>query len=381
MSELTCAWLMTSLTRDPLLIALVQTAAALPVFSLGIASGALADIVDRRRYLIASQWWITAVAAMLLVATLAGVLTPATLLLLTFLNGVGTAMRWPVIAALTGELLPRSEVSAGVALNGVALNASRIAGPALAGALLAQAGGEFVFALNLAVSGLAALALVRWMPAARERAHPPERFASALMAGARHVVRSPRSRYSLIRCALFTAQAITLFALAPLIAMRFPGADAGTYSLLLGAMGAGAIVVAFKLPALRAAVATDDLVLYGTSASAAATLVVAWAPHLYMGLLGMMVAGMAFVTVLNSLHVVSQMALPNRVRARGMAWVQVATMGGGALGAALWGQVASSFGLQASLSAAAAVALLGLVATHRLKEGKLPDEVPDAAWD
>lgn len=379
MTDVTSAWLMTSLTRDPLMIALVQTAAALPVFSFGIASGVLADTVDRRRYLIGAQCWVTAVGTLLLVATLTGVLTPVLLLVLTFANGIGMAMRWPVTAALTSELVPRDQLSAAVALNGVALNASRIVGPALAGALLAQAGSEAVFMLNVLASLTAGVALARWKRPPAKRVLPPERFTSALRVGIRYVFHSSRARYSLVRSSLFSAQAITLFALAPLIAIRFENADAKTYTFLLAAMGVGAIAIAMKLPALRRRFSTDDLVVYGTLISASMTFVVAWATHLALAAVAMMFAGMAFVTVLNTLHVVAQLAFPNWVRARGMAWVQMATMGGSAFGAAVWGKVAAWADLQTSLVASALMAMLGLWLTRRLRVDRYPDESLEAS--
>src|SRR4029077_7095510 len=65
MNDVAAAWLMTSLTTSPTLIALVQTASSMPVFLLGLPSGALADIVDRRRYFMVAQVWIAANAAVI----------------------------------------------------------------------------------------------------------------------------------------------------------------------------------------------------------------------------------------------------------------------------------------------------------------------------
>jgi MFS family permease len=378
MMDVASAWVMTSLTRNALFVALVQTAAALPVFAFGIASGVLADLVDRRRYLIASQCWIAVVGCAFLVVSLSGSPTPALLLLLTFANGIGMAMRWPVTAALTAELLPREQVSSAVALNGVALNASRIAGPAVAGVLLSQLGSVGVYAINVLASAAAAFVLIRWhgSPA---KSPSSERFFSAMRVGALHVLRSPRTRYVLVRTSLFAAHAITLFALAPLIALRFGKGDAGIYTFLLSAMGVGAILIAMKLPALRRRFQTDDLVLYATLLSAAATFAVAFAGNVLLAALAMMLAGMAFVTALNSLHVVAQLALPNRVRARGMAWVQMTTMGGSALGAAVWGKAAEWSDVRTSLLASAAFAALGVVFTRKLRLDGHPEEGDEAS--
>src|SRR5678815_31256 len=131
--------MMTSLTTSPIWVALVQSASTLPVFLLGLPSGALADILDRRRWLVATQFWLAATAIALCTVTAPGWMTPL-LLVLVFLNGIGLALRWPVFSAIVPELVPRPQLAAALALNGVAMNLSRIVGPLLAGALIASAG-------------------------------------------------------------------------------------------------------------------------------------------------------------------------------------------------------------------------------------------------
>src|SRR5262249_10567019 len=152
----------TTLTSSPTLIALVQTASSAPVFLLGIPSGALADIVDRRRYFMVTQFWIATNAVVLYLVAATGHLTTYVLLALVFTNGIGLAMRWPVYAAILPELVPRRELPAALGLNAVAVNTSRVAGPLIAGAIIAAAGTEYVFAMNFAISIVAAITLWRW---------------------------------------------------------------------------------------------------------------------------------------------------------------------------------------------------------------------------
>ena len=123
MSDVAAAWMMTSLTTTPLWVALVQTASTLPVFLLGLPSGALADRLDRKRYFLVTQLWIAVVAAILSVFVFMDVKSPALLLALTFANGIGLAMRWPVFSAIVPELVPRAQLPAALALNGVSMNA------------------------------------------------------------------------------------------------------------------------------------------------------------------------------------------------------------------------------------------------------------------
>ena len=134
MNDVTAAWVMTSLTTSPVMVALVQTASTLPVFLLGLPSGALADIVDRRRYFAATQLWVALTALLLAALALTDSLTAPLLLRLTFANGIGLAMRWPVFSAIVPEVVPREQLGAAMALNGISMNLSRVVGPVVAGA-------------------------------------------------------------------------------------------------------------------------------------------------------------------------------------------------------------------------------------------------------
>src|SRR5690606_16954361 len=95
MQEIGAGWLMTSLSPTPVMVALVQTATSLPIFLLALPAGALADMVDRRRYLLMVQTWLMLVSATLGVLTVMGITTAWTLVLLTFAMGIGSAMLLP----------------------------------------------------------------------------------------------------------------------------------------------------------------------------------------------------------------------------------------------------------------------------------------------
>ncbi len=366
MNDVAAAWLMTSLTTSPILVALVQSASTLPVFLLGLPSGALADILDRRRYFMATQFWVAAVALVLCVAVLAGGMTAPLLLALTFANGIGLAMRWPVFSAIVPELVSRAHLPAALALNGIAMNASRIIGPLVAGAIIASAGSAWVFVLNAVLSLGSGLVIMRW-----KRDHVPsplgrERLPSAMRVGLQFVRQSPRMRAVLWRISIFFLHATALLAMLPLLAKGLEGGGAGTFTLLLASMGAGAIVAAMFLPRLRQAMPRDVLVLRGTLLQAAATAVMAVAPNVYVAVPAMLVGGMAWITTANSLSVSAQLALPNWVRARGMSIYQMAIMGSTALGAAVWGQVATVTSVHTSLGLAAVTGTLAMVLVQRL---------------
>jgi MFS family permease len=353
MNDVAAAWMMTSMTTSPIWVALVQSAATLPVFLLGLPSGALADILDRRRYFIFTQFWVAVVATLLGVMVVWGHMTPLLLLLLTFANGVGLAMRWPVFSAIVPELVPRRELPAALALNGVSMNASRIIGPLAAGALIASAGTEWVFVLNAVLSIVSGLVIMRWR---REHVPSPlgrERLVSAMRVGMQFVWQSNRLRAVLLRVSLFFFHSTAVLAMLPLVARQLHGGGAGTFTLLLASMGAGAIVAALNLTRLRQLMPRDTLVLRATMLQSLSTVVVALAPNAWVAVPAMLLNGAAWITCANSLSVSAQLALPDWVRARGMSMYQMAIMGASAAGAALWGQLATLSNIQVGLLVAA----------------------------
>jgi len=375
MNDVAAAWLMTSLTTSPIWVALVQSASTLPVFLLGLPSGALADILDRRRYFIITQFWVAAVALVLCLTIVMGAMTAPLLLALTFANGVGLAMRWPVFSAIVPELVPRAQLPAALALNGIAMNASRIIGPLVAGALIAGAGSEYVFILNAVLSLIAGFVIMRWR---REHVPSPlgrERLISAMRVGVQFVRQSARLRAVLLRVALFFFHSTALLALLPLVARRLHNGDAGTFTLLLASMGFGAIfVVAFLLPRLRHAFSRDALVFGGMVLQSVATAVVAFAPNAYVAAPAMFLGGAAWITTANTLSVSAQLALPDWVRARGMSIFQMAIMGASALGAAVWGQIATVSSVPTSMLIAASTGVLAIVATQLLLRDRSIEE-------
>ncbi|MBL8342332.1 MAG: MFS transporter [Rubrivivax sp.] len=378
MNDVAAAWLMTSLTTSPVLVALVSTAATLPVFLLGLPSGALADIVDRRRMFAATQLWVSINALVLLALSTGGWLTAPLLLLLVFGNGIGLAMRWPVFSAIVPQIVGRAQLPQALALNGISMNLSRVAGPMFAGALLAGSGAGAVFALNAALAVLSFVLILRWKSEPRASALPGERFVAAMRVGINYALQSPRLKIILARIFLFFLQVVALSALLPLVARRMHGAGPGTFTLMLSCLGVGAIVAALLFPRWRARFDRDQFVRIGTLVHAAVSSLIVAVPEVWLALPAMFVIGMAWISVANSLTVSAQMAMPDWVRARGMSIYQMGLMGGAACGSLVWGQVASWIGVAGAVWAAAGFGLAVLVLTWRLtvEGGREPDFTP-----
>ena len=382
MNDVAAAWLMTSIAPSPLWVALVQSASTLPVFLLGLPSGALADILDRKRYFMVTQFWVAVIALVLCTIVALGWMTAPLLLALTFANGIGLAMRWPVFAAIVPELVSRPLLPAALALNGVAMNSSRIIGPLVAGALIASAGSPWVFVLNAVLSLVAGFTIMRWRRVHKESPLGRERLASAMRVGVQYVWQSARFRAILLRIALFFLHSTALLALLPLIARAQPGGAAGTFTVLLASMGAGAIFAALQMQRVRRFVQPKTLILAGTVLQAASSVVVAFAPNIYVAVPAMFLAGSAWITVANSLTVSAQMALPDWVRARGMSIYQMALMGSSAAGAAWWGQVATWTNIHDALlmAAVSSTALMAMAHFFVVERGIEEDLTPSSAF-
>jgi MFS family permease len=382
MQDVGAGWLMTSLAPAPVMVALVQTATTLPVVLLVLPAGALADIVDRRRYLIGVQLWMLVVSATLAALTFMDVTGPWLLLAFTFALGIGTALMMPAWAAITPELVPKTELQPAIALNSVGINVSRAIGPAIAGVIVSAIGSWAVFMLNaLSYIGVIAV-LVWWRRVEPARQLPPERFAGAFRAGLRYAWHAPALAAVLVRSAAFFTFAAATWALFPLLVRQELGGGAKTYGILLACIGAGAVGGALFLPRLRGRYSRHALVAAATVVYACAALALAHVRDVYAAAAAMLATGAAWITVLSSLQVSAQTSLPTWVRARGLAvWILV-FMAGMSLGAALWGYVAEAAGIPWALTIAAAGALIGIGATRRYELGTRDavDLAPSMHW-
>ncbi len=361
------AWLMTDLATSSLMIGLVQTAAYLPVFLLAMPAGALADIVDRRRLLLVSQAWMAIVALALAAFTFAGLMTPWLLLALTFLLELGFAVGGPAWFALVAELVPRDEVPAAAALESVAWNAARAVGPAVGGVVVAAISPAAAFLLN-AVSFLGVIVVLAAWRRPREASFlPAERLMAAMRVGLRHVRNSPAMHAVLLRAVIVIVGASGLWALLPIVTKEDPTRGALEYGILLGCLGAGAVVGAGFLPALRRRFGIQRIVTGATVVFAAVTLTLAWVPSFAVWCVVFVPGGAAWLCIAATLNAVVQTAVPRWVQARALAVYLLIVFGGFAVGGVLWGIVADHLGLPCALTACAGLVLAEWLVAARFR--------------
>jgi MFS family permease len=375
-------WLMTSLNPDPLIVALVQTASTLPVFLFAIPAGALADIFDKRRFLIVVEVLYTALCAVFAAMVALGLATPDNLLLFTFLIGAAGALTLPAWQSVVPQLVPKRDLTSAVAANSVGVNISRAVGPALGGAAIVGLGIVAPFWIN-AISNLAVVgALLWWRPTASNAALPAERLGGAITAGLRYARHSPAPRATLIRAAGFFLFASTYWALLPLVARSQIASGPGLYGLLLGAIGAGAVGGAFLMPWLRAKFGPDRLVASGMLGTAVTLALYGLAHDAVTALVASVLAGVSWIAVLATLAVSAQVSLPDWVRGRGLALYTTVFFGCLTVASAIWGKVAAVLGLPAAhfIAALGALAAIPLTWHWKLQAGTGVDLTPSMHW-
>jgi MFS family permease len=355
MQNVGAGWLMTQLTMSPLMVSLVTAATTLPVFLVILPAGALADLVDRRRFLLITQGWMVLAAGVLGILTLIGRVTPWTLLLFTFVLGLGAVMNDPAWQAITPEIVSPEHHLPAVALNSVGFNVARSIGPALGGLVIALTSSGVAFLLNAASFFGVIFFLYYWKRPHFEHVETG-RVTDALLAGLRYVRGAALVRSVLIRTGAFSLAASSLPALLPILA-RPHGATG--YGLLLGSFGFGALAGAAVLPRLRSRLSVDGLVAFAILLFAAMTFAAGQVQSFDWLLLVLFAAGTAWIGILACLNVAAQTMSPPWLRARALSMYLLV--------------LATKVGIPTALLCSAIVLVAGLAAVrhHRLTAKEL----------
>jgi MFS family permease len=384
MQDTAGTWLMTVLTGSPLLIALMQTAASMPVVMLGLLAGATADIFDRRRLLLFWQAWMLGAVALLSVLTFVGILSPWVLLALTFLLNVGAAMNSPAWQAIVPELVPREQLPEAVSLNSAGFNLARALGPALGGLAIAAfthaiTGAAWTFLLNsLSFVGVI-LVLYQWKrhPLFKS-ALPAERIFGSMRSGLRYVQFAPLLRAALMRVSVFTFFVSAVWSLLAVVAARDLHQGALGYGILNGSMGLGAVIGATMLPRVRRRLSADRIIGISSGVFVATLLILAFAHYPLVVIPALLFAGFAWTSTMSTFNLAVQVSAPSWVQARALGIYQMVFAGGMAVGSVIWGFIAEHISTSVSLAAAAAGLLVTLPLSNRLHvlRGELPDLSP-----
>ncbi len=382
MYDTASGWLMTTLDLNPFDVSLVHAATNLPMFLFTLPAGALADIVDPRRLILAVSSAIAALIAVFALLVSLDLATPVLLLLTTFVLSAAWALNLPAWLSMLPNLVPKADLPEAIAANGVAFNLSRTVGPALGGFVIVNFGMSTPFWAFVAAN-LAVIAALLWLrtPARETASLPAERLTGAVRTGIRHAANNRLLRATLVRTLAVYPFAAAYWGLLPLIA-RQTGTGAQHYGVLLSAISAGAIVGTIGQRFMRDRIDLDWMVVLGTVGTAAALALFGWSRDFTVALAASFCAGASWVLILTSLYVSAQNVLPDWVRGRGLAVFLTVVFGTTTVGSAAWGQIAVRIGLEQSLLLAAVgiVAGIPLSWAWRLQKGQVVDLSPSMHW-
>jgi MFS family permease len=352
------AWIMVQLTAGPEQVALVQTASMLPLMLLALPGGALADIYDRRKAAIAALLLMLSGALALTILSVSGLINPVLILLCCFVVGTGVAFFTPAWAASVIELVGPKALPAGVALNSMSNNLARSIGPTIGGFAVMAFGASAAFGLNTLLYIPMLLALYFWRRAAFTPTLPPENLGRAALSGLRYAAFSAPVRRILMRATVLSLATGAVYALLPLVASSALGGDAGTYGLLLGAFGLGAVAATFFGSVHRRRLTPEGSVRLFAGTQGVALMLLALSSVTAVSCVALFVIGACWITNNATFNVSIQMSAPRWVGGRLLALFYAPIAGGLGVGSWLWGHVASSLGTADALLMAAVVLML-----------------------
>ena len=354
------SWLMTELTDSHTLVAMVQTSIAVPVFVFGVFAGVIADNYDRRLVMIYAHVGMLLVSAMLAVLAWLEAVTPWSLLLFTFMLGLGFAVNGPAWQASVRLMVPRTDLPQAISLNSIAFNMARSLGPAIGGVLLAVWGPKIAFTMN-SVTYLAMIyVLSRWRPRPTGLREKHSVF-PAIGVAIKFCASSSPVRRTMLRSLAFCIGGMGFPALLPLVAREQIGGGEISFGIMLAAFGFGAVLIAVWLGALRRRYGPEAIVSAGMTIAAVGAIGMAYAATLPVAVALCLLSGVGHVATMASLNVSMQMRSPDDIVGRCLAIFQAIAFGGIAFGAWLWGVLSDLVTISFSLHMSAACLIGSLI--------------------
>jgi MFS family permease len=351
------AWTMLQLTHSASLVAMVQTASMLPIMLLAVPAGAIADMYDRRKVAMAALALSLSGALLLAVLAMAGLITAHLILLCCFLVGSGIALYSPAWQASASEVVGVEALPSAVALYSLSSNVARSVGPAIGGIILAVAGIVPAFSVNAGLYLPILGALYLWRRRAEPPRLPPERLDRAMISGLRYVRHAPPIRRVLLRTFITAIGGAAVYSMMPLIARELLHGGPGTFGMLLGAFGVGAVTAALNIGPIRDRLPADRTVSLCAVTIGAAILIASLSRFTWLTAFVLLFAGGGWMVSISLFNISVQLYAPRWVGGRALATFQAAAAGGLAGGSWLWGHVAQAYGVETALYGAAALML------------------------
>ncbi len=377
MQSVAQSWLVLQLTGSGVDLGITVGLQFGPVLVLGAWAGVLADRIDKRRFMVFTQSAMVVLAVALGAVTATHVVTVWMIWVLAGLMGAAVALDLPARQSFIAEMVGPDDLANAVGLNSVIINASRIVGPAVAGLLIVGVGVAPCFFLNAAsfLAVIAALLLMR--PGELLRGKPVPRERGQVRAGLAYAWRTPALRIPLLMMAVVSTLGYNFSVLLPLMAKDAYGRGPGAYSALTAAMGVGALVGALLLASRTRP--SRRLLVASTFIFGAATLALAAAPGLWLGIVVLLPLGAAAVFFIASTNTLLQLNSEASLRGRVMALWTIVFLGSTPIGGPLAGVLARGLGVRWAVAIGGVAALAtGFAAAAALRRQRLTEAGAEA---
>jgi MFS family permease len=365
------AWLVLELTGSGVALGIVTALQFLPILLAGAWGGVVADRVDKRKVIIATQTAAAVLALALGLLTVTGAVRLWMVYALAFGLGLVNLVDMPTRQSFVFEMVGKEDVTNAVSLNSVVVNASRVVGPAVAGLLIATVGIGICFLVNGA-SYVAVIAGLHLMDPARLQDQPrAPRARGQLREGLRYVWRTSELRTPILLMAAVGTIAYNFSVLFPLLVRSTFGRGAGAYGTLFSLMGVGAVLGGLVVAARSRA--TASLLVGSTIALGALLWLSALAPSFWLEMIAVVPVGAASTAFIATANAMLQLHSAPQMRGRVMALFTVVFLGTTPIGAPIVGWIAQGFGPRAGLASGATTTLLAgfvaLVVLARRRKG------------
>jgi MFS family permease len=307
----------------------------------GAYGGVLADRIPKRRLLLVTQTLMTIPAAGLFAVTAFGVEAPWMIYIAVFAFGAVNCVDNPTRQSFVIEMVGPDRLVNAVSLNSVIIEVARILGPAMAGILIATVGVVPCFGLNLLTFAAMLAALWSMDPRALQAPPPAVRKPGAIREGLRHVRRNPELAVPLALMALVGTLGFNFQVALPLLAKFSFGGGAGSYAVLVSAMGVGSITAA--LVNGHRGQTGGPVIVAASLAFGVAALVAAVMPDLIFEAIVLAALGGAAVIFVSSINSTIQLAVSAEMRGRVMALFSIVFLGSTPIGGPLTGWLAEAY--------------------------------------
>jgi MFS family permease len=351
--------------------AVVAAAGFLPMGLMGPIGGAIADHVDRRRFVFVTTFLQALCGAALAVASATDNASPGVVAAIVFVAGCVAGIGFPAYTAMLPDMVPKEDLLGAVSLGQAQFNLGRVIGPALAGLAIVHGGYTEAFVINAISFSAMLVALTALRLEDRERPPVESSIASRIRVGVAAVRDEPGLRAATMMISVIALTASPFIALIPAMArVRHDGSEALT-SAFVTAQGVGAVIGALLVPVVAERIGRHRLLMYGLVSLPLALTLYGAAPTGELAVAALVLVGATYICVFSGLGTVVQLRAPMELRAR---VVSIYFLGLGTLyplGATLQGPLADRIGLGQVTALGAAVLLVVVVLLRLLRPERL----------